>query len=414
MKPIFFIISILVLSACNKSVEHIAEWRGGNRSGIYNETNLLKAWPENGPALLWENNDLGSGYGSPTITNDKLFIVGTDDSLSYLIAFDLDGNLIYKSVLGNEWVVNYPGSRCAPTIVENWIYVMTGAGDVLGMDAKTGRINWKLNMISDLHGESPLFGYSEALLVDEDKVFCCPGGIENNVVALNRYTGDVIWSCKGKGERSGYNPPKLIQTSQRKIFTTFSAYHFMGIDVENGELLWVHEQVNTPEGERRPGMGDTHANTVLFENNVIYYVEGDGNCAVALQLSKDGTGINQLWNNVVVDNYMGGIVKIDNFIYSCGFSGNNLVKVDAQTGAVVSLLSIGRGALIAADNMLYYYNTKGEVHLVDYQSEEIKSVSSFYIEMGSGEHFAHPVIHNGVLYIRHGEFLGAYNINTHL
>ena len=34
--------------------QKVYEWRGENRSGIYNETGLLKVWPEGGPELVWE------------------------------------------------------------------------------------------------------------------------------------------------------------------------------------------------------------------------------------------------------------------------------------------------------------------------------------------------------------------------
>ena len=107
---------------------------------------------------------------------------------------------------------------------------------------------------------------------------------------------------------------------------------------------------------------------------------------------------------------MGGILKIGDYIYSCGFSNKNLVKLNAHNGAVAESLSIGAGALIAADRMLYYYNMKGEMNLVIIQHDKMELVSSFKITKGSREHFAHPVIHNGVLLVRHGEYLGAYSI----
>ncbi|MDA3927420.1 MAG: hypothetical protein PF541_00550 [Prolixibacteraceae bacterium] len=47
------------------------------------------------------------------------------------------------------------------------------------------------------------------------------------------------------------------------------------------------------------------ANALLFENNILYYIEGDGNCAVALEVSRYGSTIIQLWNNVAVGNLMG-------------------------------------------------------------------------------------------------------------
>jgi hypothetical protein len=37
-------------------------------------------------------------------------------------------------------------------------------------------------------------------------------------------------------------------------------------------------------------------------------------------------------------------------------------------------------------------------------------VSKFKVKMGTKEHFAHPVIKNGVLYIRHGKALMAFDI----
>jgi outer membrane protein assembly factor BamB len=411
MKTYSILFFAILLIACNRQEPKVYQWRGPNRSGIYNETGLMKSWPENGPRLIWENNELGYGYGSPTLSGNKLFVIGTRDSTSYLLIMDKEGKLLSKTETGNEWVVNFPGSRCIPTVVGNLVYVITGKGDVACVDANSGKIKWKCNMVTDFGGVSPRFGFSESLKVDGEKVFCCPGGPEHNVVALNRFTGKLIWSCPGKGERSAYHPPAVIECGGRKMLITFSAYHLLAIDAVTGKLLWTHEQVNTPKDKREPGIGDTHANTALFFNNILYYVEGDGNCAVALRLNADGTEATQIWNNTSVDNYMGGIVLIDNYLYSCAFSRNNLVKIDIQNGAVTDSLSIGRGTLIAADQMLYYYNTKGEVHLVSFQGEKMQDVSMFKVTKGSKEHFAHPVINRGVLYIRHGEFLGAYSIS---
>jgi len=373
---------------------------------------LLKVWPENGPELIWETIVLGSGYGSPVITQNQLFVVGSQDSIALLFAFKRNGELIFRTEVGKEWVVNFPGSRCTPTVIDNKVYVMTGVGDVTCVDAKNGKVMWTRNMQKDFDGIIPRFGYAESLVVDGNKVFCCPGGEVLNVIALNRFNGELIWTCPGMGERPGYHPGKLITVGTEKIFVTFSAYHLMGIDTENGQLLWSHEQINTEPEKRNPGIGDTHANTVLFDKNVLYYVEGDGNCAVALQLKDAGKSIEQIWNNAIVDNFMGGIVLYNNFIYSSSHSANQLVKIDIKNGAVTETLPIGRGSLILADDLLYYYNLNGLVHLVQINNGKMREVSKFAIVKGSKEHFAHPVIDQGVLYIRHGEFLGAYRIKA--
>ena len=61
--------------------------------------------------------------------------------------------------------------------------------------------------------------------------------------------------------------------------------------------------------------------------------------------------------------------------------------------------------------MLYIYEEKnGNVGLLRPDPSGFDLVSSFKIYGGSGPYWAHPVIHNGVLYIRHGEAFFAYDI----
>ncbi len=360
--------------------------------------------------MVWEYEGVGNGYGSPVFTEDKMYIMGEADSLAWLFAFDLDGKLLWKKDYGKEWVKNYNGSRCAPTIAGDLVYVTSGMGNIYCFDKKTGEKKWSKSMVDDLHGTYPLFGYSEALSIDGDKVFCTPGGKENNVVALNRFTGELIWTNKGHGERPGYNQTKIIGLKKRKVLVTFTAYEMLGLDTKTGQLLWAHEQDNTPVADRKEGLGDTHANTVLYENGYIYYVEGDGNCAVKLELAPDGSSIKEVWRNKQFDSYMGGFVKLGDYLYGCGVAKPGFLSLNAQTGEVVKELKINTGSVISADGMLYYYNFRGEVMLINADPVNMDVVSKFRITKGAKEHFAHPVIHAGKLYVRHGNFLQAYKI----
>ena len=159
--------------------QKVYEWRGENRSGKYSDTGLLKTWPEKGPELVWEYEGVGNGYGSPIFTKDRMYILGEIDSLAYLLAFDLDGKLLWKKDFGKEWVLNYNGSRSTPTIVDDLIYVTSGLGNVYCFNRNTGEKIWSVDMINDLNGAFPLFGYSESVIIEDDKVFCTPGGTDN-------------------------------------------------------------------------------------------------------------------------------------------------------------------------------------------------------------------------------------------
>lgn len=405
---LFSVLAFLV--SCSPTDKKKYQFRGENRSGIYNETDLLKEWPVDGlqESLAIEN--LGDGYGSPIITDENIFITGTVDSTAMLFCFDLAGIKLWESEYGKEWVVNFPGSRSAPTLINDMIYVGSGLGNLYCFNAKTGEKIWSKDLKDDFEGSLPRFGHSEAALVVGDKVIWTPGGEKYNVVALNRFTGDLIWSNPGFGERSAYNSPKLIEIADKKIIVCFSAYHLMGIDAETGEMLWSQEQDNIPVEERQLGNGDTHSNTVLYEDGTIYYVEGDGNCAVKLTLSEDGSEIKEVWRNAAFDSYMGGIVKSGNYLYAGATRKKELLAINASTGELTDSLKIGSGALISADNMLYYYNQKGELKLLSFSEGKMTEISSFKIQKGSKEHFSHPVIHNGVLYLRHGNVLMGFDI----
>jgi outer membrane protein assembly factor BamB len=412
MNFITLIFTLTLLGSFSAGKYNVHEWRGPDRSGIYNESNLLKVWPAEGPKEKWTVTGIGNGFGSPVFTDQNLYISGEIDSMAILFCFNLDGKKQWQTRYGKEWVKTNPGSRSAPTIVDDLIYIGSGMGNLYCINRINGKVVWSKDLVKDFKGVLPMHGHSEAPLIEGDKVFWTPGGKENNFVALNRFTGRLIWSNPGFGERSGYNSPKLVELPNRKIVIGFSAYHLMGFDTETGKLLWSHEQTNFPPDKRTLGNGDTHGNTVLYENGSIYYAEGDGNGGVKLNLSNDGNSITEVWRNASFDSFMGGVVKIGDYLYCGGTLRPVLVSVNANSGILADSLRIGSGAIIAADKMLYYYTQKGDMMLINYFEGKMKLVNSFRIKEGTLQHFSHPVINKGILYQRHGTVLLAYDIRN--
>lgn len=411
-KKTFYWLLLFVLLGQHAFSQKIYEWRSLDRAGVYYENGLLTSWPAEGPELVWEYEGIGNGYGSPVFTDDRMYILGEIDTLGYLFSFDLDGKLLWKADYGKEWVKTFPGSRSVPTVVDGLIYVCSGLGNLTCFEAQNGTKKWSVDLMNDLQGSFTMHGHSESPLVDGNKVFLTPGGTENNVVAFDRFTGKLLWSCKGHSERPGYNSPKLIKLKDRDILVTFTAYSLMGIDTETGQLLWTHVQDNLPVAEHKLGMGDTHSNTVLYDNGFIYYAAGDGNCGVKLKLSDDGSKITEIWRNPTFDSFMGGIIKIGDYLYGGTTAKKDLRCIDANTGEVTDSLKLGSGALIADDGMIYYYSQNGKMSLVKANPKKLELISSFKITKGTKEHFSHPVINKGKLYLRRGNAIMAYNIKA--
>ena len=262
-------------------------------------------------------------------------------------------------------------------------------------------MSWSHDFVTDFHAPMNRFGFSECLAVSGDQVFVSVGGADTNVVALDRITGKIRWICKGLGEMNSYCSPALIRLPEREILVTFSKSALLGIDTRDGTLLWSHKQ---------DGEGDVHINTPLFDDGNIYYMTGDGNGSVKLKLSSDGKTITEVWRKAACDNTMGGFIKLGQYIYTASYGTRQWYVEDASTGALTDSVKFDKGVTIYADGMLYCYNEKGQLGLFKPEGPKMTQVSKFKIIPGTKAHYAHPVICRGILYVRHGKSLMAYDI----
>jgi outer membrane protein assembly factor BamB len=377
-------------------------WRGPGSTGIYPETGLLKSWPAGGPEIAWHFDDLGDGFSSPVFANGKIYLSAAENNIGYIFSLTSDGKLVWKSTYGEEWVENYPGSRGTPTVVGDMLYIYSANGIITCMNSTNGKVIWKKDVMKDLGGQNITWGVTETLVIDGEKLFITAGGTTNNVVALNRLNGQIIWSSKGEGEKSAYCTPLLVKLSNRKLLVTMTERHIIGLDAATGSLLWSHEHTNQYA---------VHANTPIFYNNSLFCFSGYGQGGVKLDLNSDGSQVTKAWFSKKLDSRIGGAVILDGFIYGSGDSTRDWQCTDWKTGEQkYGSQAIGKGNIISADGMLYCYSEKGELALVPVNPKEFNLTGKAKVELGSGQHWAHLVIDKDLLYVRHGKSLIAYKI----
>jgi outer membrane protein assembly factor BamB len=195
--------------------------------------------------------------------------------------------------------------------------------------------------------------------------------------------------------------PMLVNLPDRDVLVTFSIRAIFGLDAKTGELLWSQKQDSVRNG--------LQGNTPVYSDGYLYYVAGDGNGAVKLKLSPDGKSYQEIWRNNDFSNVMGGFVIVKDKIYGTS-SDQKMLAFDTMTGALADSLRLSRGCTIFADGNLYCYTDKNEVYLISLAGDKMKVISSFKCLQGTKEAFAHPVIGEGMLLIRHGNTLMAYKI----
>lgn len=400
------LLTILCVASGTSLYSQISQWRGPDRNGIYTDKGLLQKWPEQGPQLLWSFEELGAGHGNVGIGKDKMFVLGMPDSTGVLYAFDFKGKLLWKKAYGIEWHKNYTGPRSTPTIVGNFVYFISGQGVVYCYKADKGDLVWSVDMVKKLNGRNNTWGVAESVLIDGDILYCTPGGTENNIVALNRLTGTTLWTSPGNRNPSAYCSPILVRHNNAQLIVTMTAESIIGVDAVTGKFYWQVEQLQTNK---------IHANTPVYSNGIIYCSSDNAKTnfgLVALKLSDDGKSVSTLWRNEEFKNLMGGIIVTDGHIYGSVYRKGLWCCIDARTGKIVySSNKFWDGNIIMADGRMYCYSEKGEVALVSADSSSFNVISTFKVPLGSDQHWAHPVIHDGKLYIRHGNALMAYKIN---
>ena len=110
---------------------------------------------------------------------------------------------------------------------------------------------------------------------------------------------------------------------------------------------------------------------------------------------------------------MGGIVLIDDVIYGASYRNNKWFAIYTSTGEEKMLSEdFGGGVIIYADGLFYLYSEKGEVALVKMDRNSFEINGRFEVPLGTDQHWAHPVIHDKRLYIRHGDALMVYEISA--
>ncbi|MFW6277382.1 MAG: PQQ-binding-like beta-propeller repeat protein [Prolixibacteraceae bacterium] len=402
LKQGIILLTIIAFSVTNLYAQTPTRWRGPNGDGVYNDTGLMKEWPASGPEILWHFDGIGEGHSSPAIANGLIYLSGMINETGYIHALTPDGKLKWKASYGEEFHESYPGSRSTPVIAGDLLYIYSGHGVLTCMDANNGDVDWQVNVLDKYDGQNIRWGVTETVVVEGDKVYATPGGKKHNMVALNRFTGELIWSTPGAGDISAYCTPLLIELPERKLLVTHTADHIIGVDAETGQTLWTYPQTNRWQ---------VHANTPIYKDGKVFCFSGYGQGGVMLDLNEDGSEVKKVWFNEKLDNRIGGMVEIDGYLYGSGDKNREWRCVNWETGEETYVSKdLGKGAVVAADGMLYCYSDRGDLALVEATPEAFNISGEAEVELGTAQHWSHPVVNDGKLYVRHGETFIVYNI----
>lgn len=398
------------------------QWRGQNRDGHSLDNSLLAEWPKAGPKLAWSVKDasiVGTGYGSPSVVGDKLYILGGSSAKQtakeFVTCLSLkDGSKLWQTELTTS-AGRYSdgwggGPRSTPTVDGKSLYILGATGDLVCLSIDKGEVQWSKNLVKDFGGRIPSWGYSESVLIDGDHLICTPGSA-GGMVALEKSTGKLVWACKEFKDGAGYSSVMISNGAGVKQYVQQTMSSALGVRAQDGKLLWKTSNLRRATA--------VIPSPVVFEDYV-FFTAGYGAGCECYKLEKDGQNVNATVvykANRDVQNQHGGAVRVGEFIYSYSDSGG-WGCLDMKKGEVAwKNRGIGKGSISYAGGYLYCYSeSSGTLARVQASEKGYTEAGSFKIPAlsklrpGSGKVWAHPVIANGKLLLRDYEMLYAYDV----
>ena len=395
---------VSVMDAPHAAGDDWPQWRGPDRDGLSRESGLLEEWPSSGPEREWTVSNLGPGYGSLAIKGDRIYVQMTVGQRSAVASVNrADGRLVWSTALGRGRSNGEgPGPRGTPTVDGNRLYVLTESGDLASLRAPDGSIIWQRNILQDFGGRNISWLVSESPLVDGNNVIVTPGGRGAGVVALNKMTGDVVWTSDELSDEAGYASIVAGTVGGVRVLMTLTGMAGVGLRASDGKLMWRYQ---------RPSNRTANITTPIFHDNKVFYTSayGTGGGLLALKASGGEVEAEEVYFTRQMQNHHGGVILVDGYLY--GFHNSILTCMDFETGEVMWRdRSVGKGSLTYADGNLYIFSERNVVGLAESTPEGYSEKGRFRIPDQGWPSYAHPVVSDGRLYLRDQSVLYSYDV----
>ncbi len=387
------------------------QWRGPARDGHSADKGLLQDWPEGGPALLWKATGIGTGYSAITVSKGRIFTMGDREEWSRVVALDGNGKVLWSTPVGKPGAPGYggySGPRASVTVDGDLAYAVDQWGELVCVEAATGKVVWRKGYVRELKAPRPEWGYTESPLVDGAHLIVTPGGRNGAMMALDKKTGALVWRSKDFTDEAQYSSVVPADFGGVHQFVQLTMESLVGIGAADGAVVWK---------AKRNGSTAVIPDPVILEGGV-YVTSGYGTGCTFFRVSSEGGKLSatQVYANKVMVNHHGGVVRVGDHVY--GYSdGKGWTCQDLKTGEAVwkEKEKLGKGSIAFADGRLYLREEEGAgtVAIVEASPSGWKEHGRFdQPDRTDKNSWSHPVIAGGRLYIRDQDLLLCYDVKA--
>ena len=403
-------------SVSAESSGEAAAWpRFGGPSGNFQVMDgvLPKAWPKEGPKVLWDR-ELGPGYSTIAATTDMLYTMFLDGDEDVVIAMRVsDGSTAwshrYPNVPREENLVQFGrGPHATPLVVGDRLYTLGYTGIFKAFDRESGKVLWSHDLLEDFGADVLPWGFSASPIHHEGRLIVLVGGSKQGAVALAEDTGFVVW--KSPPTSVSYASPIVIEVDGREQLLYFGHDALHAIDPTSGQALWSHPVKNGYEN---------NSTMPLWASDDLLWVatQQDGGTRVlrltatgADQPGKPETQVEQVWFNDKIKIHFWNSIRLGDTVYgSIGDRVSTLAGVDIKTGKVLwRQRGFSKANLIHTPSGTVALDEKGQLSLLGLSRDGVEVRAQY--ALGEGTYWSAPTLVKSRLYGRNKQRVRALDL----
>lgn len=344
-------------------------WGGSGQDFIADSVGLASQWPEKGPRRLWTR-ELGDGYSSILVDRGRLYTMYRTDGQEAVICVDArNGKTIWEHRYAEsprEGHVSQfgDGPRATPLICGSRVYTIGVAGLMHCLDKRTGRVLWSHDLWTEFDGNVRQHGYASSPVEYKDTVIALVGGAGQSIIAFDQKDGSVRW--KNLSFKNSYSSPKIYHVGGRDELITFMEEEVIGVDPDNGELLWRYPHKNA--------FGQNISMPILDGDMLMVSSPQAGAKGLRLTLHGDKTDVEEVWSTRKIQFYHVSAVRVGDLVYgSTGArSPTFIAAVNIKTGKIAwRKRGFAKANCVYADGKLIILDEDGELGLTTATPEDL-------------------------------------------
>lgn len=378
-------------------------FRGPNRDGFDGDLKILAPWPPSGLRALWRQ-PIGGGYASFAVAEGRAYTIEQRRRQEVVTAYELEtGREIWAHGWEGEFqeALGGDGPRATPAFDEGRLYALGALGEFCCLEAATGRVLWRRNILDENGAQELTYGLAASPLVVDEKVIVTPGGPRgHSVAAYHKVSGELVW--KILDDEAAYSSPMLVDLAGQRQLLIVTKTRAVGLEVERGKLLWEFPWQVLQHNRNI-------AQPLLLSTNRFFISAGYGTGCVAVEVNRTEAGLTtrELWRNKLLKNKFTSSVLWKGCIY--GLDEDILTCLDAATGERKWKEGrYGYGQLLLADGYLIVLSGQGELALVRANPERHEELACF--PAIHGKTWNHPALAGGRLLVRNAAEMACFEV----